>query len=293
MFIPILYIIFILIEYNLCNRLFPALDQVSLREDWGREYRIGKSLQNEREYEDSCKAFRRAELLLQSSKFSITDIMLKYNQMVSSFYSKKYLATIEFGEYILEALSAKKHDLKKIPYYQDVLVALYFSYKEVGLNKKTHAILSELEFINKQLVNNIEFVNNLCSSSHLNVMKELQNIQRSSAKTICSKFKVAESNKYIKIIFPYYGYYHNGNKALSILSFLVDLITVYCIFESINNNNSSSVSFVFLGISCHLLTSWHMKNLEDFYISKLVQEAIQIILKERNCTQLDFVRSGT
>ncbi|OGN61294.1 MAG: hypothetical protein A3F40_01835 [Chlamydiae bacterium RIFCSPHIGHO2_12_FULL_27_8] len=222
------------ISYNLDEKFFQSLQNPSTpltdeekKEDFAKEFIIAKRFAKEMDLYRAITNFKRAEILADSQNCRFLEI--QYNILLCYFLAKKY------EDVILTFEKSSLENVDKSFYaFEDLLIILYESYRELKNEEKTAKILEILQENFPDMEKNIVLSTALLEGD-LYKIKNIADEKKDQTLNVMLKDyqKTKKSIKTAQLlnIIPGAGYLYIGQKKSAFTAFTLNSLFIYAAYE--------------------------------------------------------------
>ena len=215
---------------------FSELSESEKKEEWGKEYFIGKKLAQNLDFYRAITAFKRADILIPSYLLQ-RKLEIQYFILLSYYYGEKYFDVIDSFQ---ESELIKSDE--KFSAYRNLLIILHESYYHTKHYEKAHFLLGLIEEQDQPLSQVIKVSHAIQGYDHSNLdrLNHESEIGKDTKTMVLSyekdKKSVAKAQFYNAIL-PGAGYLYLGQKQAATTAFLLNGLTTFASYYFFKNDN--------------------------------------------------------
>ena len=206
---------------------FKSLSLEERSQDWGKEFIIAKKFAKDLDLYRAITNFRRAEILLDEDNcYRLQEI--EYNIVLSYYLGQKYDEVVDYFEKSTLCYADKSFEA-----FEDLLIILYESYKELEDTDKTQKTLELLSDNYPEIKKKIELSTALIDADTETLKKNYSNNLKIQ-ELVTSYEKEKKSVKTAQLLntfIPGSGYLYLGQKKSAATAFLLNGLFIYASYE--------------------------------------------------------------
>ncbi len=215
---------------------FEPLEPLEEITDWGREIRIGNSFTRELDLYRAITAYKRALALLPLARIDLKS-HIEYNIVLCYFLGNRYGDAIEYYE---------SHSLSEVeisfPALENLLIILYESYHQIGIEDKACAALMLLEKYYPETAKNLLLGTAVREGKFLDIGVYAENHPQKEAlmswmqRYQCEALSVRKAQT-LNALLPGMGYYYVGQPQSAITSFVLNALFTAAAWQLYEKNH--------------------------------------------------------
>ncbi len=208
---------------------FSDLEDQEKKQDWAKEYIIAKKFAEELDLYRAITNFKRAKILMDKENTNRLQ-EIEYSILLCYYFAKKYDDVIDSFE-----KSTLSYVDKSFAAFEDLLIVLYESYRQIEDTEKTEAILELIEKHYPRTEKTLEFSTALLDAN-LEKIQEYANLE--DKKEYLSELNLYKQQKksvaaaqVLNAVMPGAGYLYIGQSKSALTSFMLNGLFIYASYE--------------------------------------------------------------
>lgn len=212
---------------------FEKLAKEDLRQEWAREVYIGLHFASELDFYRAITAFKRALIILPSSKADRRQ-QIEYNILLCYYLGQKYQEALAY--FNSSHLDVSQSDF---PPYRDLLIILFDCYQQAGQDEKAEAIREKLIAVDPAAAERLLLSQSMLEADFC-LIEELKgsvgddSIDDFLADYRCKALSVSKA-KTLNALLPGAGYYYVGQKNAAATSLIINALFTWGTYAFIKN----------------------------------------------------------
>lgn len=219
----------------------PDFTEGSLQKEWVKERMIASSFAKDFDFYRAITAYKRALFLLPKEEKQLR-LELHYEVVLCYYLANKFPKAVSYFEN--SELSGAD---SSFPVFDDLLVVLYDSYRNMGKKNKEDRIMEILKKCSKEKARKLQLSKALLSGDILGAKRLSYERRGGEEDWICSSLngyeslkKSASRAKIYNALFPGLGYYYVGQKKTALTSFLLNTLFIAASYRFFDKGHISA-----------------------------------------------------
>lgn len=212
---------------------FEKLSKEDLKQEWAKEVYIGLHFANELDLYRAITAFKRALIILPSTKNN-RRVQIEYNILLCYYLGQKYTEALAYF-----SSSHLDIDQKDFPPYRDLLMILFDCYQKTEQSEKAAAIRERMTDVDPATAEKLLLSLSIQQAHFCEIYGFQKTMENDSIENFLSDYhrEALSVNKArtLNALLPGAGYYYVGQKNAAITSFLVNTLFTWGAYAFIKN----------------------------------------------------------